>query len=394
MPDIDSLAKMLAPHYSHFNVSKRLLFTGHSHQAWPDVALDGLKEYFEICATQVDKKWEAAFQKMEILRAYLRDYYDDHNGYYTRGESTHALLVSWISALSLKTKPKIITTDAEFHSMFRQFQRLSEEGIEIVYTPALPNQQIGERIIQNMDDKTAAIILSRVYFETGLINQQLTEIARAARQHGIPLLIDDYHGTNAAPLSIKNADLEDCYFLFGGYKYLQWGEGNCFLRFPKNSTMRPAITGWFAAFSSMEAPRNNDAVPYDDSDMRFAGATFDSASQFRAAKVVEFFRKHNLTPAVLRKQYLAQVGLLKELFKEKNFKPEVIRLAHNEPLVDNGGFLSLKTPIAKNIQTNLMAKGVYTDARGPYLRLGPAPYTTSSQIEQVIDLLANVIKHI
>ena len=31
----------LAAFYSHFDVQTRLLLTGHSHQAWPDVALDG-----------------------------------------------------------------------------------------------------------------------------------------------------------------------------------------------------------------------------------------------------------------------------------------------------------------------------------------------------------------
>jgi kynureninase len=30
----------LAPHYSRFRVTERILLTGHSHQAWPDVSFD------------------------------------------------------------------------------------------------------------------------------------------------------------------------------------------------------------------------------------------------------------------------------------------------------------------------------------------------------------------
>lgn len=394
MSDIDSLAKKLIPHYSHFKVTDRLLFTGHSHQAWPDVALDGQAEYFHECAKEVDNKWESAFEKTDVLRNYLRDYYDDPDGFYCREESTHILFVSWLSSLDIKNKPKVISTDGEFHSLFRQLHRLEEEGLEFIQVPVQPDNDFATRIINEMDERTSAVMLSRVYFETSLINTHLTKIAAAAREREIPVLIDDYHGTNVVPLSIREAELEDCFFLIGGYKYLQWGEANCFLRFPEDCDYRPAITGWFASFSTLDEPRTDEPVEYDHSNQRFASATYDPSSQFRAAKVVEFFQKQELTPAVLRKQYLAQVGLLRELFETKNFDPSVIRLTHNEPLEKNGGFLSLTSPHAREIQNMLMEKGTFTDARGEILRLGPAPYTTSSQIKEVIEELGKVIQEL
>ncbi|MEX0721913.1 MAG: hypothetical protein WD059_14655 [Balneolaceae bacterium] len=392
MPEIDLLAKKLVPHYSLFKVSERLLFTGHSHQAWPDMALDGQAEYFHVCADQVDNKWQIAFEKAEILREYLRDFYDDPDGLYSRGENTHMLLVSWISSLDLKNKPKIISTDGEFHSLFRQLHRLQEEGLEFVQVSVNPDNNFAERIIDEMDEQTSAIMLSRVYFETSLINTHLTEIAAAASKHGIPVLIDDYHGTNVVPLSIREAGLEDCFFLIGGYKYLQWGEGNCFLRFPENCSYRPVVTGWFASFSTLDNPRTDEPVEYDQSDQRFASGTYDPSSQFRAAKVVQFFREQELTPTILRNQYLAQVALLRKLFEAKNFDPSVIRLTHNEPLERNGGFLSLTSSHARKIRTDLMEKEIFTDARGEILRLGPAPYITESQIEQMLKQLEKTIQ--
>src|SRR5699024_3136264 len=142
-----------------------------------------------------------------------------------------------------------------------------------------------------IDDDTAAIMLSRVFFGSGLINPHLSHIAQLARSKGIPLLIDDYHGTNVVALSIGEANLEDCYFLFGGYQYLQWGEGNCFLRFPKDCKLRPVVTGWFASFSTLDEPRTGHSIHYDDGDQRFASGTYDPSSQFRAAEVVKFFDK-------------------------------------------------------------------------------------------------------
>ena len=40
-PIVTAPPNALAPHYSRFRVGERLLLTGHSHQAWPDVALEG-----------------------------------------------------------------------------------------------------------------------------------------------------------------------------------------------------------------------------------------------------------------------------------------------------------------------------------------------------------------
>ena len=387
MQNFDHLATALQPHYSHFNVANRLLFTGHSHQAWPDVAFNGVQEYMRTVAKQVDTKWETAAEKTEILRGYLRDYYDDPDGLYCREQNTHVLIVSWLSSLDLKNKPKIITTSGEFHSMRRQLQSLDNYGLDIVKVDHNNDEQLVRSIKKELDDTTSAVMLSRVYFETAEVNTKLSEIAAASRVAGVPLMIDDYHGTNVVPLSIREQNLEDCYILIGGYKYLQWGEANCFLRFPKNCTLKPVITGWFAAFGSLEKPQDNGSIDFDDGDQRFATATYDPVSQFRAAEVVNFFRTQGLTPDVLSRQYREQVQFLGELFDEKNFSGSGIERSHNRPPEETGGFLSLRISNALTLRTKLLEKGIFTDARDQILRLGPAPYTTSKQCSDVIEAL-------
>ena len=58
----------LAGDYSAFRVSERLLLTGHSHQAWPDVGREGVLEAWDDAALDVDDKWERAFAKSERVR--------------------------------------------------------------------------------------------------------------------------------------------------------------------------------------------------------------------------------------------------------------------------------------------------------------------------------------
>jgi selenocysteine lyase/cysteine desulfurase len=391
--DIDQLAQKLAPHYSRFDVNNRLLFTGHSHQAWPDVAREGLLESFDVAASDVDNKWDAAFEKVEKLRNYLRNFYDDPEGMYCLGENTHHLLVSWLSSFDLQDKPKIITTDSEFHSMSRQLKRLKEEGLQIITVDGHAND-IVEQIESHIDEKISAVMLSRVYFNSGIINRHISKIAKVTRAQNVPFLIDDYHGTNVIPLSISDKNLEDCYVLIGGYKYLQWGEGNCFLRYPKNCDLRPAVTGWFSSFSKLDESKDEEKVSYTDPNQRFASGTFDSTSQFRAAKVVEFFENMGLTPQVLRKQYQAQITRLRDIFLKHNFNSEVIRLAHQQPPENIGGFLALQSPFARTIRAKLMEKGVFTDTRGDILRFGTAPYITTQQINKAMDELESVVSKI
>lgn len=393
MHDIDQLAKSLAPHYSNFDVGNRLLFTGHSHQAWPDAAREGLTEAYGAAARNVDKKWTAAEEKRETLRSYLREYYNDPEGLYCQSENTHHLLVSWLSSFDLKNKPKIITTDGEFHSMFRQLHRLTEEGLEVAMVAA-ESDNIVEQIKEEIDGRVSAMMLSRVYFQSSLVNQHITEIAELARAHDIPFLVDDYHGTNVVPLSIPGAGLEDCFLLTGGYKYLQWGEGNCFLRFPKDCQLRPAVTGWFASFSTLDEPRNMQKVQYDEGNQRFATGTYDPASQYRAAKVVEFFRAQGLTPGVLRQQYEQQVKLLRNLFLEQNFDSSVIKLYHRKPIGQNGGFLAFQSSYAREIRARLLKKNVFTDARGNIFRMGMAPYITINQIKEGVRQLKQTVQKI
>lgn len=394
MQHFDSLALKLQPHYSKFDVANRLLFTGHSHQAWPDVAFDGIQEYMELVSEQVDKKWNFGFEKTEIMREYLRDFYDDPTGRYCREQNTHVLIVSWLSALDLKNKPKIITTTGEFHSMYRQLRQLEDEGLDIVYLPHKDDDQLYEAISNELDEHTSAIMLSRIYYETAEVNTRLSDIAQLAKNAGVPILVDDYHGTNVVPISFHKEQLEHIYLLIGGYKYLQWGEANCFLRYPKGCNLRPIITGWFSAFEQLEHPRDSEPVKFDQGDQKFATATYDPISQFRAAAVTQFFRKMGLTPEVLKTQYQSQISYLRKLFDDQNDSGSGISHANSRPIEDTGGFMALRSEHARTLRADLLHEGIFTDARNDIIRIGPGPYTTSKQCEAVIEALFERLNHL
>jgi len=386
-PIIDPL--QLREHYSCFRVKDRTLLTGHSHQAWPDLVQDAYRESFEDAAREVDHKWSRAFDQAQRVREGYRGLLDHLDGDITLAANTHELLVRFLSALPWKTKREIVVTDGEFHTVRRQLLRLQEEGIQIQWVSAFPSDTVGSRLAEKISANTAAVICSSVFFESAQIAGQLELLAEAARHWDTPLLIDTYHQLNVVPFSSQG--LESAYVMGGGYKYCQLGEGNCFLRSPVDCELRPVITGWFADFESLEGPQSSRVSYSQSPGARFAGATYDPISHYRGAKVFEFFRHHDLTVERLRATSQRQLRILTEAIDRIPVAPQMLSRDREIPLDRLGGFLALRTPHSALIHQKLEQKGILTDYRGEFLRLGPAPYVSDDQLEQAVATLTTIL---
>lgn len=379
----------LAQHYRHFRVAERLLLTGHSHQAWPDVALEGQREAFDDAARYADEKWPHAFAKAERLRAGVRAWLDDPAAEVALAASTHELVIRFLSALDLPRRPRLVTTDGEFHSLRRQAARLAEAGLDVIRVAARPVDTLAERLAAQVNDRTSAVLVSAVLFEDARIVPSLDSLALACGARGVELLVDVYHALGAMPYALSERGLESAWIVGGGYKYLELGEGNCFLRLPPHAAaMRPVITGWYAEFADLERSGDPESVTYPRGAAAFAGSTYDPTSHYRAARVLDFFVEQELTPARLRASYVHQVALLARAFDALELPDALITRDRGVPLHEFGGFLALRTPHAEVLQRELLHAGVLTDSRGDTLRLGPAPYLSDTQLETAIERLA------
>ena len=381
-------ATALAAHYSRFRVSDRILLTGHSHQAWPDVGFAAQQRAWLDAAAYVDDKWTHCFEQAQRVREGFGRLIGDRPDHIALGASTHELVTRWLSALPLRERPRIVTTDREFRSLDRQLTRLSEEGISVVQTAAHPAETLAERLAATITDDVACAIVSSVFFDTGEIVPEMHLIARACERVGARFLVDAYHHLNVVPFDLAVSGLETAFVTGGGYKYCQLGEGNCFLRVPDGCNLRPVITGWYADLP--DVAHTNNAVDYAAGAGAFAGATYDATSHYRAAAVFAFHREQRLTPARLRAVSRRQVALLKEKFEEADLDP---RVAAVEPMADErrGGFLAIRTRLATAVVPFLRTESVYVDARGDLLRVGPAPYLRDDQLR---DGMEAVCRHL
>lgn len=378
----------LAAHYTRFDVANRLLLTGHSHQAWPDVAFEGQKQAWLDAASMADGKWGAVAKRVERVSEGYRALMGGCSGDLTLDTNTHTLVVRFLSALPLRDRPRVVTTDGEFHTIRRQLDRLAEEGLEVVKVRAAPVTTLAERIGAAVDDRTAGVLVSSVLFGNGLVVPGLSDVAEACAVHGAEMLIDSYHSLGAVPFDL--AGMESAFVVGGGYKYLQLGEGNCVLRVPPGCEMRPVLTGWFAEFAELADERVPGEVRYGVGAARFAGSTYDPTSAYRGAAVMDFFDEQGLTAQRLREISQHQVGLLLEGFMALDLDPAVARLESEVPLGERGGFLALECGDAEGLYRTLLERGVRTDYRTNVLRFGPAPYLSDRQLRDAMGVLGDV----
>lgn len=380
----------LAKHYSRFRVAERLLLTGHSHQAWPDVAFEAQQRAWLDAAELVDEKWERAAAQAARVQAHWKRLLGDDEGSVALGQNTHELVTRLLSALPLRVRPRLVTTDGEFHTIRRQLDRLAEEAIDVERIPARPVDDLAARLARAVDDRTACVLMSSVLYETADIVPGLARVAETCARRGAALLVDAYHHLNVVPFDIRALGLDQAFITGGGYKYCQLGEGNCFLRVPPGTRMRPVLTGWFAEFAALEHAGRRSIAEYGPDASAFAGATYDPTAHYRAAAVFDFHVQHGLTPSRLREISRHQVAMLARELEAAGPDPAVARI---EPVAPErrAGFLAIRSPCAGELSRGLRGRGVLTDFRGDVLRLGPAPYLNDAQLIEAIGHLRELL---
>jgi kynureninase len=154
--------------------------------------------------------------------------------------------------------------------------------------------------------------------------------------------------------------------------------------------MRPIDTGWFAEFGELEETTRAGEVAYGRGGRRFAGATYDPTSHYRAGAVFRFHTEQGLSPEALRALSQQQTSQLVDAIDALDLDPSRIQVA---PMARErrAGFVALQCAEAARLARALAERGVWCDARGSWLRLGPAPYVTGEQLASAAAHLAAVV---
>lgn len=349
-----------------------LHFAAHSHHLWPDASRDGQLEAWDDAARLADLKWDKVMGEVwrEAQGHVARELALPDPGSVVFAPNTHELLVRVISAFPAE-RPRILASDGEFHSFRRQAQRWVESGRIDLQT--VPLSDLARAAARGGHD---LVFASQVQFASGRVLEDIAALAALARPQGPWVIIDGYHGFMALPTDLS-AVADRVFYLAGGYKYAMAGEGACFLHAPPGFGLRPAETGWYAAFDSLAEAQGE--VSYAPDARRFLGSTFDPSGLYRFNAVQRMLAAEGLTTPRIS----AHVRALQERFLAADPLPGMDLLS--DPRVR---FLALRGDQAGMLHEYLKAQGVLTDLRGDVLRIGFGLYHDEEDVDRLLAALA------
>ena len=365
----------------------RLHFAAHSHHPWPDVTRDAQLEAWDDAARHADLKWDRVFGEVvpQAQRHVARLLDLPEAGQIAFAPNTHEFVVRLLSCFPPGRRLKVVSTDSEFLSFSRQITRLEEENlVEVARVPAEPFSTFASRFMQAASaPDTDFVFFSQVFFNSGFVVRDLEALVNASAPRAM-VVIDGYHGFFAVPTSLRGL-ADRAFYLAGGYKYAQSGEGVCFLSVPRGFTGRPLNTGWFAGFGSLEGA-DFQRVPFSTDGFRFMGATFDPVGLYRFNAVARLFESRGLTVAAID----AHVKSLQRLFIGRLASRNDLRIAASDLVAPEDGvsglghFLSFRRHDASEIANHLAARNVIVDHRGDRLRFGFGAYHDTSDVEALL----------
>ena len=376
----------LRAHFSRFlNADPtRLHFAAHSHHPWPDVTREAQLAAWDIAARLQDAKWEEVLGPVlaDLQAKVARQLGLPDPATLVFAPNTHEFVLRILASLSAHRPPRVLTTDAEFHSLTRQLARLEEEGLVAVTRIATePHATCLERLVAAAGQGFDLIWVSEVFFSSGFAPGDgasgLDALAEAAGE--AVLVLDGYHGFMARPVDLSRL-AGRAFYTAGGYKYAMAGEGCCFLHCPPGWLPRPRATGWYAAFGALAGPQGE--VGYAADGWRFMGATFDPSGLYRLAAALGWFEAQGLTTAMVRGHAHALQARFVAGLGGTGLDPARLVVPIEEPR--RGNFLTFDLPDAESWQARLAAAGIVTDRRATRLRFGFGIYQTAAEVDALL----------
>jgi selenocysteine lyase/cysteine desulfurase len=379
---------MLATHYRTFfeSAGDALHATAHSHHPWPDVTRAAHLAYWEDSARLTNRKWQEKVFGEVVPEA---------QGHVARllnlpdprlvafAPNTHEFVARLYSCLDWSHPPRVLTTASEFHSFNRQTRRLEETGrLAVTRVPVEPYATFGERFQHALTGRFDMVFLSHVFFDSAFAVEGLEMLLSRASPDAI-VAIDGYHAFMAVPVDLARLGRR-IFYMAGGYKYAQAGEGACFLSTPAESALRPVYTGWFADFGGLTAAPAG-RVGYGEGAMRFWGSTFDASGLYRFNAVQRWLRGLGVGPREIH----AHVESLARRFLAGLASAKLSRLpvaSLTPPAgMPRGNFLAFDVDDAEGVERRLLGRGVIVDRRGGRLRFGFGVHHDEAFVDALIE---------
>jgi selenocysteine lyase/cysteine desulfurase len=293
-------------------------------------------------------------------------------------------LSSIATALDYSQRNNVVLADMDFPTLAYQWLAKKRLGVECrfvespdrIYTPP-------DLFEDKVDDKTALVATSRVFFTSGYI-QDVRAVADIAHKHGAYILIDDYQGTGQIPLNVDAMDID--FLVTGTLKWLMGGPGLAlvYIREGLIPQLQPTIAGWFGhrdqfQFKTREFEFRPDAT-------RIELGTPAVPAIYTANGGLDIVQEISVERICERTRYLTNDLIARA--REHGWKVR----APQEP-ERRSSIVMLEIDQPEQVVKELVARNVITDSRPGLLRISPYFYNTIEENAVVIDSIAEILEN-
>jgi kynureninase len=290
--------------------------------------------------------------------------------------STSTALSSIASAIDYSKRNRVVVAELDFPTL--AYQWMIRPGVEVVHVPSDDGATISpERFAEYVDERTAIVATSHVFYATGAI-QNLRAIGDIAHKHGALFLVDAYQGIGQIPINLSNSNVD--IYVAGPLKWLLGGPGLAYL-YVKSSLIEkltPQIAGWFGAQNQFSFDIKH--FEFRDDARRFELGTPALHMVHSALGGQEIIDEVTVPRIRERNQYLTE--LLIERARAAGFK---IRGASQRE--DRSAIVMIAMDNPSGAVGHLAERGIIVDYRPGHVRVSPHFYNLESELEMVVDQL-------
>jgi selenocysteine lyase/cysteine desulfurase len=282
------------------------------------------------------------------------------------------------SAVDFGRRPKVVTTELDFPTVVYQFLAKRGLGLEPLVLPSPDGVTIPvEAFAEAVDERTALVATSHVYYTTGAI-QDIAELVRLAHERGALCLIDAYQSTGQLPVNASESGVD--VLLSGALKWLLGGQGLAYVYVRRSliESLTPTVVGWFGVedqftFNSNELRLRTDA-------RRFELGTPAVPTLYTARAGLEIVREVGVDR--IRRRVSALTEDLLERARSIGLRVRAAAAPETR-----SGIVMIESADPAAAVRRLMQSGVICDYRPGAVRLSPHFYNTTEDNEQAIRLL-------
>lgn len=287
-------------------------------------------------------------------------------------------LAAVAESLDYSRRPRVVVTTLDFPTLAYQWLAKAGRGVEVVVVESPDGIGVPlEAIDRAVDDRTAIVATSHVFFTSGAI-QDVRALAQIAHRHGAPLLVDGYQAVGQIPVNVEALDVD--FYCSGGLKWLLGGTGVAFLyaRAELLPSLAPGATGWFAHREQFRFDAR-ELVLHDDA-RRLEGGTPALLPVYAQLGGLDLLEE--IGAEETRRRTMALAEDLIELARAAGLEPKVAA----EP-AERTAIVMLPSSDPHRDVRRLAEAGIVTDARPGHVRISPYFYNVEDDHRAAIERL-------